>query len=154
MYAPFPTCVHHFRARFKLSSTLPSALFVSDSCARCTLVFPIQPALLSEVRPLAPRMKQRPAQGRSHRNPAFCSGVFRPSSDLCRCQSAPPRVVQRFVFLTANPEMVQQDRQLPGHCDDGALPGVFASMLRQLQSPSPEIRVHPAACQSDVLFWW
>jgi hypothetical protein len=70
--------------------------------------------------------------------------------NLCRCQSALLRVVQRFVLLTANPEMVEQDRQLPRHCNDRAFLGVFASALRQLQSPSPEIGVLSKRTQ-DVL---
>jgi hypothetical protein len=61
--------------------------------------------------------------------PGVRFGVFKPSSCLCRCQSVLLRVVQRLVFLTTDPEVVQQDRQFSCHGDDGALLRVFAATL-------------------------
>ncbi len=70
--------------------------------------------------------------------------------ELCRCQSSLPRVAERFVLFTADPEMMEQNCQLASHRDDRAFLSAFASAFGQFQSPTPEIGVFSERPQ-DVL---
>jgi hypothetical protein len=111
MYAPFATCVHHSRAR--LSCRPPfhphsrerlialGAHWCSRYSRRCHLLDDLS---------LDQRSRAVQGKGAVTGTRRFRCGVFKPSSDLCCCQSALPCVVQRIVCLTRDPEMVQQDR--------------------------------------------
>ena len=86
-------------------------------------------------------MERGQGQGRSRRNSTFWRGAFKLLSELCRYQFSLSRIVERFVLLAVDPEMMQQNCQLASHCDDRAFLSPFASTFSQLQSPSPEIGV-------------
>ena len=98
---------------------------------RCHLLGPLSFHLLVE---------RGQGQGRSRRNSTF--GVVHTSLlELSRCQSPLARIMERFVLLAADPEMMQQDRQLAGHRDNRSFLSAFSSTFSQLQSPPPQIGV-------------
>jgi len=78
-------------------------------------------------------MERGPGQGRSRWNSAFGYGSFN-LSELC-CQSALPRIVERFVCLATGPEIMQEDCQFPGHRNNRSFLSSFASKFGQLQPP-------------------
>src|SRR6185437_3916376 len=70
---------------------------------------------------------------------------------LCRCcHCNSTAVVQELVHFAADPQVVQQHRQLSGRGYDGSLLCVSSSSFRQLESPAPEIAVNAERSQ-DVL---
>src|SRR5580693_8153044 len=58
----------------------------------------------------------------------------------CYCRS--PAVVQRFVHISAHPQVMQQHGQLSRGGHDGSLLAVSAATRGQLQAPAPQIAVH------------
>src|SRR5580700_9420679 len=58
----------------------------------------------------------------------------------CYCRF--PAVVQRFVHISAHPQVMQQHGQLSRGGHDGSLLAVSAATRGQLQAPAPQIAVH------------
>jgi len=59
-------------------------------------------------------------------------------------------IPERFVHLSAHPQLVQQHGQLPGHRHHSTLLGIAASPLGQLQSPPPQVAIFPKRAQDIV----
>jgi hypothetical protein len=57
-------------------------------------------------------------------------------------------VVQRFVYFSAYPQVMQQHRQLSRGRHDGSLLPASSATLGQLQAPEPEIAVHTERTQN------
>jgi hypothetical protein len=136
----FRSCSSPLPCRVEAVITLPSALLVSDSCARCTL------GVLSTVGAAvcsAPSSSIAWWSGAWPRAQSPKISVWLwciPASvELCS-QPLFRRVVERLVCLPADPEMMQQDRQLPGNCDDRA----FLSTLAQRSICAPSLA---ASCE-------
>src|ERR1700693_4365925 len=88
---------------------------------------------------------------RSHPNSAIDLVKPRlPPRLLCRCAFFLAMIPERFVHLSAHPQLVQQHRQLPGHRHHSALLGIAASPLSQLQSPPPQVAIFPKRAQDIV----
>src|ERR1019366_9116190 len=59
-------------------------------------------------------------------------------------------VAQGFIDLTAHPQLVEQDGQLPSHGDDRSFLGIASSSLGEFQSPSAQIAVLSKRSQNVV----
>src|SRR5208283_3063370 len=60
---------------------------------------------------------------------------------LRRCPFLFGMISERFVRLSAHPQLVQQYRQLPGHRYHSALLGIATSPLGQLQPPPSQVAI-------------
>ncbi len=68
---------------------------------------------------------------------------------LCGCRHGrSAAVVQRFIHVSAHPQVMQQHRQLSRSRNDRSFLSVPPTSLRQLQSPAPEITVDPEWSQN------
>ena len=139
---------------------LPFALSRSDSFARCRLgvlgsagaaicLAPCGSALA--IRTWARRLTQSPELGfgfclsSSWNDFGFAFAFLRG----CRNRHA-AAIVQRLVYFSTHPQMMQQHRQLSCRGDNGSLLPVSSTALRQFQSPASEITIDPERSQ-DML---
>lgn len=59
-------------------------------------------------------------------------------------------LVERVVDVPGDPEVVEQDRKLPGHRDRRPVLGARSAPCHDFQAPAPQIAVPPAGLQDVV----